>query len=147
MAKRGKKNLPANAGDTGDKGLVPESGGSPGGRNGNPLQYSCLENPMDRGGWRATVHRVAKSRTWLSDWARTNQGRGGKWTARLVSCRGKAETENTRSWESRGALCELCLSVPASVSFDCMMSEVSPWTEATGQDVNVGNTGALCGSS
>ena len=49
--------------------LIPGWGRSPGGRHGNPLQYSCLENPMDRGAWRATVHRVAKSRTrlkWLS---------------------------------------------------------------------------------
>ena len=50
------KNLPANAGDAGDMGLIPGSGRSPGGRNGNPLQYSCLENPMDRGAWWATVH-------------------------------------------------------------------------------------------
>ena len=43
------KNLPANAGDAGDAGLIPELGRSPGGRHGNPLQCSCLENPMDRG--------------------------------------------------------------------------------------------------
>ena len=48
------KNLPANAGDTGDTGSIPRSGRSPGEGNGNPLQYSCLENPMDRGGWWAT---------------------------------------------------------------------------------------------
>jgi len=46
---------------TGDAGLIPGSGRSPGGRHGNPLQYSCLENPMDRGACRTTVHRVAKS--------------------------------------------------------------------------------------
>ena len=57
------KNLPANAGNVIDVGLIFESGRSPRGGNGNPLQYSCLENPMDRGAWRATVHRVAKSRT------------------------------------------------------------------------------------
>ena len=45
------KNLPANAGDTGDGVLIPASGRSLGGRNGNPLQYSCLENPTDRGAW------------------------------------------------------------------------------------------------
>ena len=50
------KNTPANAGDTGRMGLIPGLGRSPGGGNGNPLQYSCLENPMDRGAWRATVH-------------------------------------------------------------------------------------------
>ena len=57
------KNLPANAGDIRDEGSVPQLGRSPGEGNGNPLQYSCLENPMNRGAWRATVHRVAKSRT------------------------------------------------------------------------------------
>ena len=57
------KNLPANAGDTQDLGLIPGLGRSPGGGHGNPLQYPCLENPMDRGAWQAMVHRVAKSRT------------------------------------------------------------------------------------
>ena len=55
------KNPPANAGDKKDVGSVPELGRSPGERNGNPFQYSCLENPMDRGPWQATVHRVVKS--------------------------------------------------------------------------------------
>ena len=55
------KNLPASADDVGDMSSVPELGRSPGGGNGNPLQYSCLENPMDRGAWWATVHGVAKS--------------------------------------------------------------------------------------
>ena len=53
--------------DTGDPGLIPGSERSPGGGHGNPLQYSCLENPMDRGTWWATVHGVAKSRTQLND--------------------------------------------------------------------------------
>ena len=57
------KNLPANAGDIRDAGSIPGSGRSPGKGHGNPLQYSCLENPMDRGAWWATVHRVAKSWT------------------------------------------------------------------------------------
>ena len=57
------KNPSANAGGMGS---VPESGRSPGEGNGNPLQYSCLENPMDRGVWRATVHGVTKSQTQLS---------------------------------------------------------------------------------
>ena len=51
------------AGAAGDVGSILGSGRSPGGGNGNPLQYSSLEKPMDRGAWRATVHRVAKSRT------------------------------------------------------------------------------------
>ena len=59
------KNPPASAGDVG---LIPGWGRSPGGGHGNPLQYSCLENPTDRGAWCATVHGVAKSQTWLSDW-------------------------------------------------------------------------------
>ena len=57
------KNLPDNAGDTGDADLIPGWGGSPGGGHGNPLQYSCLENSMDRGAWEATVHKVAESDT------------------------------------------------------------------------------------
>ena len=52
--------------NVGDLGSIPKLGKSPGGRHGNPLQYSCLENPMDRGAWWATVHGVAKSQTRLS---------------------------------------------------------------------------------
>ena len=59
------KNLPANAGDIRDSGLIPGSGRSPGGGHGNPLQYSCLETPVDRRAWWATVHRVAQSWTRL----------------------------------------------------------------------------------
>jgi len=55
------KNLPTNSGDTGDVGLIPVSGRPPGRGNGNPLQYSCLENAMDRGAWRAAAHGVAES--------------------------------------------------------------------------------------
>ena len=67
-----------NARDAGDWGLIPGWEGSPGGGHGNPLQYSCLENPMDRVAWWATVHRIAKSRAplsmdhmrenWLTEW-------------------------------------------------------------------------------
>ena len=59
------KNLPANAGDLRDASLIPGLGRSPRGGDNNPLQYSCLENPMDRGAWQATVRGVAKSRTRL----------------------------------------------------------------------------------
>ena len=55
------KHPPANAGDTGDMGSIPGSGGSPRGGNGNTLQYLCLENPMDNGDWQAIVHGVANS--------------------------------------------------------------------------------------
>ena len=61
------KNPPANAGDLRDSGSIPGSGRSPGEGHSNPLQYSCLQNPMDRGAWRAIVHGAAKSRTQLSD--------------------------------------------------------------------------------
>ena len=56
------KHPPANVGHVGS---IPGWGRSPGGENGNPLQYSCLENPMDRGAWRAIVHGVTKSQTQL----------------------------------------------------------------------------------
>ena len=59
------KDSPANAGNIGEMVSIPGSGRSLGGGHGNPLQYSRLENPMDRGAWRATVHKVAKSQTRL----------------------------------------------------------------------------------
>ena len=65
------KNPPANAGDAGNSGSIPGLGRSLGGGHGNPLQYSSLKNPMDRRAWRATVHGVAKSSTWLSNWKTT----------------------------------------------------------------------------
>ena len=63
------KNLPANAGEVRNVGSFPGSGRSPEGKHGNPLQYSCLENPMDRVAWWTTVHMVAKSQKQLSDLA------------------------------------------------------------------------------
>ena len=68
------ENLPASAGDIRDTCLIPESGTPPEGEHGSPLRYSCLENPMDREAWWATVHRVAKNRTRLSDLAHTPRG-------------------------------------------------------------------------
>ena len=61
------KTPPANAGDARDVGSIPGLGRSLGRGNGHPLQYSCLENPMERGVWRATVHGVAKSQMGLRD--------------------------------------------------------------------------------
>ena len=61
------KNPPASAGDTRDGGSIPGSGRSLGEGNGNPLWYSCLENPMNRGAWWATVYEITKSQTPLSD--------------------------------------------------------------------------------
>jgi len=60
------KNVPANAGAVGDWDLIPGLGRFPRGGNGNPCQYSCLRNPMDRGSWRAAVHKVTESPKWLS---------------------------------------------------------------------------------
>ena len=65
------KKLPPNAGDIRNSGSIPGLGTSPEEEHGHPLQYSSLENPMDRGGWWVTVHGVAKSWTRLSDLART----------------------------------------------------------------------------
>ena len=61
------KESACNTKDTGDEGSIPGLRSSPGGRNGNPLLYSCLENPIDRGAWQATAHGVAKNGTQLSD--------------------------------------------------------------------------------
>ena len=66
------KDSTCNAGDVRDTGLIPGLGRSPGGEHDNPLQYSCLGNPMDRGAWQATAHRVAKSQTWLNNWTHTH---------------------------------------------------------------------------
>ena len=69
------KEYTCNAGNTRDMGLIPGLVRSPGVGNGNPLQYSCLENPTDRGAWQATVHGVTKSRTRLSTQACTVKGK------------------------------------------------------------------------
>ena len=60
------KNTPANAGAAGDMSLIPGWRRSPGGGNGNPLQYSCQDSPVDRGAWQATIHGVTKSQAWVS---------------------------------------------------------------------------------
>ena len=78
------KNPPTNAGDLRDMRSIPGLGGSPGGGHGNPLQYSCLENPMDRGAWWATVHRVAKSWQWLKQLSRHARG-SSKWKLTVVA--------------------------------------------------------------
>ena len=67
----GGSEVKASASNAGDLGSIPGSGRCPGEGNGNPLQCSCLENPMDGGAWWAPVHRVAKSRTRLSDFTST----------------------------------------------------------------------------
>ena len=69
----GGSEVKASACNAGDLGSIPGLGRSPGERNGNPLQYSCLENPMDGGAWWATVHGVAKSQTWRSDFTHSDR--------------------------------------------------------------------------
>ena len=73
------KNLPARARVAGDAGLIPGSGRSPGGRNGNPLQYSFLGNPMDRGAWQATVHGTTKESDMTSGKTRTYEVNQRQW--------------------------------------------------------------------
>ena len=74
------KNPPGNAEELRDMGSIPRLGRFPEGRDGNPLQYSCLENPMDRGGWWATIHTVAKSQTRLKRFS------GGLYIWNLTFC-------------------------------------------------------------
>ena len=73
-----------NEGDSGDVGSIPGLEKSPGGGNGDPLQYSCLDNLMDREAWQATVHEVAKNWTWLTDWAHTQGSLLGKESQHLL---------------------------------------------------------------
>ena len=77
-----------NAGDAGETGSIPESGISPGGGNGNPLQYSCLKNPMDRGAWWTTAQRVTESDTtdWLSSTSQ-RQRKHRRWTTGVLRSR------------------------------------------------------------
>ena len=77
------KNPPAKAGDTRDTGSIPGSGRSPGVGNGNPLQYFCLGNPMDREAWRVRVHETAKSPTQLSSHTYTIMSTWGRAVVRM----------------------------------------------------------------
>jgi len=95
------KNPPANAGDLSS---ISRSGKSPGEGNGNPLQYSCLENSMDRGAWRAAVHGVTKSWTWLSNWAFKNGSliiNLEMWLVRSPWCQVKSKSR--KQWQASGA--------------------------------------------
>ena len=92
--------------NAGDLGSIPGSGRSPGEGNGNPLQYSCLENPKDGGAWQVTVHRVTKSQTQLSDQAHYSTGcTGGKECCRKCGARWKCCRDNKTTWrETEGIL-------------------------------------------
>ena len=99
------KNPPVNTGDARDVGLIIGLEKSPGVGKGNPFQYSCLENPMDRGAWRAVVHGVAKSQTRLSD------------SAGLIFKKRHRNLElspqlDRKAWAGRPMRCFVCLSVP-----------------------------------
>ena len=80
--------------NAGDAALIPQSGRSPGGGHGNPLQYSCLENPMDREAWKATVHEITKSQTWLKQLSTDVQFS----SVQLLSCVQLFGTSITNSW-------------------------------------------------
>ena len=116
------KNLPDSAGDSG---LIPGSGRCPGGGHGNPLQDSCLENPTDRGVWRATVHGVAESRTWLDNSTLTHQV---PW---LVSLQGCKRTEEHRGkmlpWRQRQSDAFTSQEMPRSASNHEEVG-VRPWS-------------------
>ena len=87
------KNLPASTGDVKDAGLIPGLGRPPGKGNGNPLQYYCLENPVDRVTWQAIIHGISKIWTrleWLGTWARTS------W---VISLSYQVSTSLSKKWE------------------------------------------------
>ena len=93
------KNLPANAGDARDSDLISGSGRSPGAGSGNLLQYSCLENSMDRGGWWALVHGAAKSQTQLSNSTHTHTGKLNK--DQSLHLAEKCSSSNELRWRGR----------------------------------------------
>ena len=123
------KHHPANAGDTGD-GSIPGSGRAPGGGHGNPLHYSWLENPMDRGAWWATVHSVTKSQTqlkWHSAHTHTIQMKPQlqahthtqyKW---ILSCTGRLGYRYWFSWLRAGIV------IPVqNLRWGCLLWESEP---------------------
>ena len=117
------KNPPASMGDTGS---IPGLGRAPGEGNGNPLQCSCLENPMDRRAWQATVHGVAKSQIWLNEQTTTKntKPRTG------LECAGVHRTASwmeilPQSWEEEGA------SIQSSVITDGLGGPLSPTLVST----------------
>ena len=105
------KNPPTNAGDIRDAGLISGLGRSPRGGHGNPLQYSCLENPMDRGAWRATVHRVSESD--------------------MTDPRSIAEAQQSQGSLLVSSRLRSCLTTELNLSFRISDSELFPLTRKT----------------
>ena len=130
------KNPPANAGDARDLGSTPGSGRSPGEGNGNPLQYSCLENPVDRGAWWAAVCGVAQSRTWLKRLSSSSQyfclknsmDRGASWATVWVTKR--------HNWATNTHISQFS-------SLSHVQLFPTPWTAASQASLSITNSWRL----
>ena len=121
--------------NAGDLGSIPRSGRSPGGGHGNPLQYSCLENPMDGGAWWATVHRVTKNQTRLSDFTFTFT-KAISWTSLVAQTVKHLST----MWETR--VRALGWEDPLEKEMAIHSSTITwrtPWTEEPGRLQSMGS--------
>ena len=122
------KNLPANPGDARDASLIPGSGRFPGEGNGNPLQYSWLENSMERGAWQATVHKVAKS------WH--NLGNEQQQQQEFMTHDHCSNSYTYRKWKSESEVAQWCLTFCDPM--DCSLSGVSVHGIFPGKNTGVG---------
>ena len=128
------KNLAASVGDAGDTGFIPGSERSPGGGRGNPLLYSCLENPMDRGAWWAMVHRVAKS--WTREHTHTHLHTPGKsFFIKIFSFPGGSDgKESACNAGDLGSVPELGRSLEkGTATHSSILAWRIPWTEEHGR--------------
>ena len=107
--------------NVGDLGLIPELGRSPGERNGNPLQYSCIENPTDRGAWWTTVHGVVKSQTWLKEMVKDREA----WCAAIHGLQRVRHNWATEILSYRSSL--VFLDTNSLQIYDMHMFSASPW--------------------
>ena len=128
------KNLAASVGDAGDTGFIPGSERSPGGGRGNPLLYSCLENPMDRGAWWAMVHRVTKS--WTREHTHTHLHTPGKsFFIKIFSFPGGSDgKESVCNAGDLGSVPELGRSLEkGTATHSSILAWRIPWTEEHGR--------------
>ena len=134
------KILPANARDLRDPGSIPELGKSPGGGHSNPLQYPCLENPMDRGAWTVTIHRVTQSQTWLKQLSTARPWNWQNYTpprtslvAQTVKCLPTMQETRVRSlgWE-------YALEKEMATHSSTLVWKI-PWTEEPGRLQSMGS--------